>query len=317
MNLFSSRRGQLNLEKLLKSTQKSNHNFFKPSKKRVEEEKKIYFTQESKFNLKQILKHYSLYRKSLENGFTRKYINLFTDLLYESKSKNYSMKRLFLVDFRKNIIKKKLSLSFEDFFENKSLNNCKDRQNKHINNIYRTKTNSNLFNLKLKNKNINNKGNKTERSRNNKEISSINFLKKTNLLIKLEGSSSTKNMKTNNIPIEYAKNNNKSHFHTITSYNYKKNNEGQKYMWNANPKDELIEKNNKVKFIDYMNQKYDFYKYRTLKEKKNLKEIRERQIIFSNDRIKIKKKVEFPYKKEFFGKLNRLRLGTINKTNYK
>ena len=117
MNLFSSRRGQLNLEKLLKSTQKSNHNFFKPSKKRVEEEKKIYFTQESKFNLKQILKHYSLYRKSLENGFTRKYINLFTDLLYESKSKNYSMKRLFLVDFRKNIIKKKLSLSFEDFFE--------------------------------------------------------------------------------------------------------------------------------------------------------------------------------------------------------
>ena len=227
------------------------------------------------------------------------------------------MKRLFLVDFRKNIIKKKLSLSFEDFFENKSLNNCKDRQNKHINNIYRTKTNSNLFNLKLKNKNINNKGNKTERSRNNKEISSINFLKKTNLLIKLEGSSSTKNMKTNNIPIEYEKNNNKSHFHTITSYNYKKNNEGQKYMWNANPKDELIEKNNKVKFIDYMNQKYDFYKYRTLKEKKNLKEIRERQIIFSNDRIKIKKKVEFPYKKEFFGKLNRLKLGTINKTNYK
>ena len=317
MNLFSSRRGQLNLEKLLKSTQKSNHNFFKPNKKRVEEEKKIYFTQESKFNLKQILKHYSLYRKSLENGFTRKYINLFTDLLYESKSKNYSMKRLFLVDFRKNIIKKKLSLSFEDFFENKSLNNCKDRQNKHINNIYRTKTNINLFNLKLKNKNINNKGNKTERSRNNKEISSINFLKKTNLLIKLEGSSSTKNMKTNNIPIEYEKNNNKSHFHTITSYNYKKNNEGQKYMWNANPKDELIEKNNKVKFIDYMNQKYDFYKYRTLKEKKNLKEIRERQIIFSNDRIKIKKKVEFPYKKEFFGKLNRLKLGTINKTNYK
>ena len=317
MNLFSSRRGQLNLEKLLKSTQKSNHNFFKPSKKRVEEEKKIYFTQESKFNLKQILKHYSLYRKSLENGFTRKYINLFTDLLYESKSKNYSMKRLFLVDFRKNIIKKKLSLSFEDFFENKSLNNCKDRQNKHINNIYRTKTNCNLFNLKLKNKNINNKGNKTERSRNNKEISSINFLKKTNLLINLEGSSSTKNMKTNNIPIEYAKNNNKSHFQTITSYNYTKNNEGQKYMWNANPKDELIEKNNKVKFIDYMNQKYDFYKYRTLKEKKNLKEIRERQIIFSNDRIKIKKKVEFPYKKEFFGKLNRLKLGTINKTNYK
>ena len=35
-------------------------------------------------------------------------------------------------------------------------------------------------------------------------------------------------MKTNNIPIEYAKNNNKSHFQTITSYNYKKNNEGQK-----------------------------------------------------------------------------------------
>ena len=41
MNLFSSRRGQLNLEKLLKSTQKSNHNFFKPNKKRVEEEKKF------------------------------------------------------------------------------------------------------------------------------------------------------------------------------------------------------------------------------------------------------------------------------------
>ena len=95
---------------------------------------------------------------------------------------------------------------------------------------------------------------------------------------------------------------------TVNSYPYKKNEEYKKYLWNINPKDELLEKNNKMKFVSYLGNKYDFYKYKIMKQKKNLKEFRKRQILYNKDRFTIYKRVDFPFKKEFFTKLNRLNL---------
>ena len=82
-----------------------------------------------------------------------------------------------------------------------------------------------------------------------------------------------------------------------------------------NPRDELLERNNKIKFVDYLNNKYAFYKYKTLNEKKNLKEMRKRQNLYNKNKFNIKNRVEFNYKKEFFGKINRLKLKDINRVN--
>ena len=181
MNLFSSRRGLLSLEKIIKSSENTKYN---PNKSKTEKEthnKKVFSLTESKFNLKQILKNYKLNRESHLNGFTRKYINLCTDLLYENDHQNYSAKRLSLVNFRKNVIKKGVGISFEQFLESVPRN-----KNSTKNSIYITDINHKFYNLKKKgiSKPYLNSENKKNNTKN--EISSIDFLKKINLRLNFE-----------------------------------------------------------------------------------------------------------------------------------
>ena len=329
MNLFTWRRNQLSLEKLMQNVEKinSNNNLNQNKRKMYEENKntKPYSQQESRFNLKQILKHYSLYRESRLNGFNRKYINLFTDLLYENNSKNYSSKRLSLVNFRKKIIKNNITLSFENFIQTESPHEHYKQEDVYISNV---KKQLDKLRLKFKNKNKFNSTNKAKNHQLKEGISSINFLKKYNLKINLDDTTKTKTKTRNkeinkfksfsgiNTPFDNQKTGTNKQLRTINSYTYKKNNdEAKKYIWDMNPRDELLERNNKIKFVDYLNSKYAFYKYKTLNEKKNLKEMRKRQNLYNKNKFNIKNRVEFNYKKEFFGKINRLKLKDINRVN--
>lgn len=323
MNIFSFKRDQLNLERFIQTAENLKKNYFIQDRKNIVEEdknKKPYSKQESKYNLKQILKNYNLNRIGNKNGFTKEYLNLLTDLLYENNSKNYSAKRLCLVDFRKKIIKNKISLSFQNFIENGSLT-----ERTH-NRIYLTNEDQKFLNLKYKNKtltNLNNKINKLRNSRSKKKLSnstSIDFLKKINLKIYVDSNSSSKNIKKNTIS-EYnfpeyppINKNHKKKSKTIEAYTYKKtDNENKKYLWSNDPKEEYLEKNNRTKFIDYLNSKYDFYKYQTIFNRKSIKEIYKRQSLFNQEIIKINKKVDFPFKKEFFSRFNRLNFKNFNK----
>lgn len=319
MNLFSSKRGQMNIEKFITSAENLNNEFFIQNKKNdnYEENKDKKSYKESKYNLKQILKNYNLNRMGNKNGYTKEYINLFTDLLYENNHKNYSIKRLCLVDFRKKVIKNKISLSFQNFMENGSLS---DRIHSKIN---ITNNEQKLINLKGKNKTFSYLNSKKIKSRNfltnKKEISSIDFLKKINIKINPEINSFSKNNKKFSLSelstLDFPKiiKPHKIKSKTIESYNYKKTKNDNKYAWYNDPKEEYLEKNNRIKFIDYLSNKYDFYKYKTIHDKINIKEIHKRQNLFNKDIIKLNKKVDFPFKKEFFMKFNRLKLKNINK----
>ena len=321
MNMFSSKRGQLNLEKFMINAEKLNNNYFNQKRKNIFEEnkdKKPYSKQESKYNLKQILKNYNLNRIGKKNGFTKEYLHLLTDLLYENNRKNYSMKRLCLVDFRKKILKNKISLSFQNFIE-------KDSLSERIHNkIYLTNLDQKSYNLKSENKTLTNFSSKITKSKyfhNKKELSSIDFLKKVNLRINLDSNFSSRNTKATTISesntYDHPSKNkmNKIKSRTIESYTYKKTDNEDKYKWYNDPKEEYLENNNKIKFINYLNNKYKFYKYKTLEEKKNIKEIHKRQNIFNKEIIKLNKKIDFPYKKEFFSKFNRLKMKNIYKIN--
>lgn len=318
MNMFSSKRGQLNLEKFMINAEKLNNNYFNQKRKNIFEEnkdKKPYSKQESKYNLKQILKNYNLNRIGKKNGFTKEYLHLLTDLLYENNRKNYSMKRLCLVDFRKKILKNKISLSFQNFIE-------KDSLSERIHNkIYITNIDQKSYNSKLENKTHTNFSNKIKKSKyfqNKKELSSIDFLKKVNLRINLDTNNfSSRNTKATTISesntYDYPPINkmNKIKSRTIDSYTDKKKDNDDKYIWYNNPNEEYLENNNKIKFIDYLNNKYKFYKYKTLEENKHIKEIHKRRNLFNKESIKLNKKVDFPYKKEFFSKFNRLKKKNI------
>ena len=323
MNLFSSRRGLLNLEKILKSSENTKYN---PNKSITEYETKDkkgkgYSLTESRFNFKQILKHYKLNRQSQLNGFTRKYINLLTELLYENDHENYASKRLSLVNFRKNIIKKNINISYEQFLGKVPRNNNLKKDS-----IYITDINNKLYNLKQNEKSKNFFNNKIKKNKTKNEISTIDFLKKVNLRLNFDTIPSRnkntfkiKSLSLENTPINQIKINEKNKLKTVKSYTYKINDEYKeykKYMWNMNPEEELVENNNKLKFVDYLNNKYDFYNYKTLQHKKNIKEFRKRQILFNKDRFTIYKKVDFPYKKEFFTKFSRLNLKNINSVNF-
>ena len=85
MNLFSSKRGQMNIEKFITSAENLNNEFFIQNKKNdnYEENKDKKSYKESKYNLKQILKNYNLNRMGNKNGYTKEYINLL--LIYYMK----------------------------------------------------------------------------------------------------------------------------------------------------------------------------------------------------------------------------------------
>jgi len=320
MKFFLARKSQLNLERFIKESEllyNDSDIIKKINKKKIEEEnknKQAYPPQESKYNFLQIVKNYNLNRIGRQNGFTKQYISLLTDLLYKNDHENYSSKRLSLVDYRKEILKKNISISFEDFIERITF------PEKFEDNLYLTNINRKLYNLKHKNKykykypfNYLKMMNKTQKTRNIKYLSSTNFFKNINYKFNLNNNLSSRNLKMKsvsetNIPIDFTKISKPNKLKTITAYTYKNKKEENKYMWQLTPEDELKQLNINTKFFHYLDNQYHFFKDTKSKDKKNIKDINKIKILFSKNRIKLDKKVEFPYKKEFFNRLNRLKL---------
>ena len=185
------------------------------------------------------------------------------------------------------------------------------------NNLYLTNINRKLYNLKYNNKyknpfNFLKPMNKAQTTLNKKQLSSIDFFKNNNYKFNSNNHLLSRNLKTKsfseaNIPFDFTKINKNIQLKTINAYTYKKIKDEKKSVWEFNLEEELNQKNDDINFLNYLDKKYNFYKCKTTKERKNLKEINKRRMLFSNDRVKLDKKVEFPYKKEFFNRLNRLK----------
>ena len=159
-NYLASKRDQIKLEKLLKlGADECKRYLFTPNKLkvwRVEDKKtKKYVPQDSKYNFKQIVKNFQLNREQIKHGFSNKYINLFTDLLYENTKHKYAKKRLFLVDFRKKILKNHLNTSFEDYIQKEPLSEKYNFSKQKINSIYLTQVINKGDRVKLRPKNRN------------------------------------------------------------------------------------------------------------------------------------------------------------------
>lgn len=82
---------------------------------------KNHIPQEAKYDYEQIVKNYQLNKEQLENGYNGEYLNLLADLLYKNDHKTYAKNRLALIEFRKKVLKNKLSTSYENFIENENL----------------------------------------------------------------------------------------------------------------------------------------------------------------------------------------------------
>ena len=322
MKFFLARKSQLNLERFIKESEllyNNNNNLNKKKREEENKDKQAYPPQESKYKFQQILKNYNLNRIGRQNGFTKQYISLLTDLLYKNDPENYSSKRLYLVDYRKQILKKNITVSFEDFFERINF------QEKFENNLYLTNISRKLYNSKYKNKYRNPLNNlkiinKTQKTRNIKYLSSTDFFKNTNNKFNFHNNSSTRNLKLKsvsdtNIPIDFTKIIKQNKLKTMSAYMYKNTKEEKKYMWQLTPEDELTQLNINTKFFHYLDNKYNFYKNKNIKDKTNMKEINKIKILFAKNSVKLDKKVEFPYKKEFFNRLNRLKLRRLKQNS--
>ena len=100
-NYLATKKDQIKLEQLLRlNSNEIKTSIFKPSKLKVwrVENKKIkkYVPQDSKYNFKQIVKNFKLNKEQLIHGYSNKYINLFTDLLYEKNLKKNTQKKGYL-----------------------------------------------------------------------------------------------------------------------------------------------------------------------------------------------------------------------------
>jgi len=355
-NYLATKRDQIKLEKLLKlSTDEYKHYLFTPNKLkvwRVEDKKtKKYVPQDSRYNFKQIVKNFQLNREQIKHGYSNKYINLFTDLLYENTKHKYAKKRLFLSDFRKRILKNHLNTSFEDYIKKEPLSEKYNFSKQKINSIYLTQVinKGDRSKIRLKNRNNNfpsmwdkkyslsnkilmkelsneiniNDNNKYEIRLNTEGSYKDNFYTYSNSRKKnpfdesnnnnyLYGSkvcntsSSETNIKRgkniNNIK-NYI-NDNKSK--TIYNYLERKNEDEDKYFENINAREEYFEGRNKAKYLDYLKRKYNFFTRNKSKDYKNYSEVKKRQLLYYDSKDKVEYHLEFPYKKEFFKKQNRL-----------
>ena len=355
-NYLASKREQIKLEKLLKlSTDEYKRYLIPPNKLkiwRVEDKKtKKYVPQDSKYNFKQIVKNFQLNREQIKHGYSNKYINLFTDLLYENTKHKYAKKRLFLVDFRKKILKNHLNTSFEDYIQKEPLSEQYNFSKQKINSIYLTQVINKGDRIKLRPKNRNNNfptlGDKKYSLSNKilmKELSNdinINDNNKYGLGLNTEGnskdnfysycnsrkkipfdennnynylygskvcnsSSSEKNIKSgkninnikNNINVNKAK--------TIYNYTERKIEDENKYFENINAREEYFEGRNKAKYLDHLKKKYNFFTRNKSKDYKNYSEVKKRQLLYYDSKDKVEYHLEFPYKKEFFKKHNRM-----------
>lgn len=351
-NYIASKREQIKLEKLIKLSKEvlrgynNRNNKFKVWRVENKEIKK-YVPQESKYNFKQIVKNFKLNREQLLHGYSNKYINLFTDLLYKNNLKKYPQNRLTLVEFRKKILKKKKNTSFKKYIEKQPLTERYDFSKQNMTNFYLTTviqkrdkeiikkriscltsrneqndknkndcdralikflsgdvSNDNKYKLKLNLDNNNNAGNRLFNSIDSNIKNSFNKRneKKNNLygdkLCKTSFSES--NILYNDANPKMEK--------VINEYNYKKDEDENNFYGKLTAEEEYIKERNKAKYIDYLKKKYNFYSY-NIKDLKNYSEIKKRQINFDSGKDKIEYPIEYPYKKEFFRRFNRLKSG--------
>ena len=347
-NYIASKREQIKLEKLIKlskevlkghSNRNNNLKIWRVENKEI----KKYVPQESKYNFKQIVKNFKLNREQILNGYSNKYINLFTDLLYENDLKNYPQKRLILVDFRKKILRKKKKTSFEKYIEKQPFTERYDFSKQKMTNFYLTtviqkhdkeiikkkiscltsrneqidksKYGSNRSLLKLLSTDINSNDNKYKLKLspdNNNSIKKLFSYNDNNI----KNSYNNENINKNNLygnklcnssfsesNILYNDNHNTKK--VINDYTSRKDEEENKYYGKLSAKEEYIEGRNKAKYIDYLKKKYNFYNINN-KDLKNYSEIKRRQIKFSSGKDKIEYPIEYPYKKEFIKRFNRL-----------
>ena len=354
-NYLASKKEQIKLAKLIKANRDEEYtrNLLNPNKIKVwrVENKKIkkYIPQDSKYNFKQIVKIFKLNREQLSHGYSNKYINIFTNLLYENNNKKYAKKRLSLVDFRKNILKKKLNTSFEEFIEKEPLSERHKFTKQTINNFYLTNVMQKLEKDNEKNKPKNkyyysSKKETKEKNKNriflkelftesisnsnsNEKKLKLNLIDTNNNSVKIFSyeDSNQKNNNENinlNINLPNWKRNNlydrmgntcgsESNINVISNrvindYTYKKDNDENIYFEKLTPKEEFIERKNKAKYIDFLKNKYNFYISCNKKEMKNYSEIKKRQLLFDSKKDQIEHPLDFPYKKEFFHRFNRI-----------
>ena len=355
-NYLASKRDQIKLEKLLKlSTDDYKRYLINPNKLkvwRVEDKKtKKYVPQDSKYNFKQIVKNFQLNREQIKHGYSNKYINLFTNLLYENTKHKYAKKRLFLVDFRKRILKNHLNTSFEDYIQKEPLSEKYNFSKQKINSIYLTQVINKGDRVKQrpKNRNINFPlmGDKKYSLSNKilmKELSNdinLNDNNKYGFRLNTEGNAednfyiysnsrkkipfdennnfnylcgkkicNTSSSDTNIKSVKKAKNIknyiNDNKAKTIYNYTERKIEDENKYFENINAREEYFEGRNKAKYLDYLKRKYNFFTRNKSKDYKSYSEVKKRQFLYYDNKDKVEYHLEFPYKKEFFKKQNRL-----------
>ena len=355
-NYLASKRDQIKLEKLLKlSTDDYKRYLINPNKLkvwRVEDKKtKKYVPQDSKYNFKQIVKNFQLNREQIKHGYSNKYINLFTNLLYENTKHKYAKKRLFLVDFRKRILKNHLNTSFEDYIQKEPLSEKYNFSKQKINSIYLTQVINKGDRVKQrpKNRNINFPlmGDKKYSLSNKilmKELSNdinLNDNNKYGFRLNTEGNAkdnfyiysnsrkkipfdennnfnylcgkkicNTSSSETNIKSVKIAKNIknyiNDNKAKTIYNYTERKIEDENKYFENINAREEYFEGRNKAKYLDYLKRKYNFFTRNKSKDYKSYSEVKKRQFLYYDNKDKVEYHLEFPYKKEFFKKQNRL-----------
>ena len=338
-NYLASKREQIKLAKLIKLNTdelinpKLNSNKVKPW--RVENKKlKKYIPQDSKYNFRQIVKNFKLNREQLLHGYSNKYINILTNLLYENNQKKYAKKRLLLFDFRKKILKKKLNTSFEEYIEKEPLSDRYNFSKQKMKNIYLTTVQQKLDKEKNKSKYSSKKeiSEKKEKNKNKNRILLNSNDDKIKLKLNFDNNNNNKSVKIFSYKDRYKKINNEN-INIIncknsnlygqrvcnTSFNesninqiinddtYRKddNDDEYKYSIKLNPKEEFLQRRNKIKYIDYLKNKYNFYTSGNIKDLKNYSEMKKRQILFDSNKEQIEQPLEFPYKKEFFKKFNR------------
>ena len=347
-NYFAAKKTQIKLEKLLNvDTKEYNHSIYTPSKKkewRVQyNATQKFFPQDSQYNLKQILKNFKLNREQFLHGYSNKYINLCTDLLYENSKNKYAKKRLFLLEYRQKILKNHLTTSFDDYVKKEPLSEKYNFSKQNLNNIYLTQVISKFNETISKFKNKNKSHSKT--SRRNDERNKLNLNKKilvkelsndiitNNNKFKLLGFNTERKIKDKfysyqnsrkKFQIDERNNYNKiygteakinetssdSNEEEVTNNkesgvnNYtEKNNEESKYFEEVNPREEYFKGRNKAKYIDHLKNKYNFY-LRKNKDLKNYSEVKNRQLLFYTGKDKLEIPTKNPFKKEFFKKIN-------------
>ena len=348
-NYFAAKKTQIKLEKLLNTNIKEyDHSLFTPNKKkewRVQyNATQKFFPKDSQYNLKQIVKNFKLNREQFLHGYSNKYINLCTDLLYENSKNKYAKKRLFLLEYRENVLKNHLTTSFDDYVKKEPLSQKYNFSKQNLNNIYLTQVISKFNETLSKYKNKNKSSCKTSRrndARNNLSLNKKILIKElsndiiiNNNKFKLPGLNSERKIKDKFYSYQNSRkklqNEEKNNYNKIYGTEAKiyetpsdsnedevnnnkeiginnyteKINDESKYFEEANPREEYFKGRNKAKYIDHLKNKYNFYTSRKSKDFKNYSEVKNRQLLFYTGKDKLEIPNKNPFKKEFFKKIN-------------